>query len=132
MEQNFILSKGVYLFFQSYVRCRNFCNYLSFEGKSLTGLIMAGSMGYSSMILKQAAVGAADPWASINYSNGNLTLKGFASGNQTFHKTLALSSIGTLGPLYGGVPMFKSALINLGVQQVLFSPIQKVTNDVKE
>ena len=117
---------------QSYVQGGKPSNYLSFEGKSLTGLIMAGSMGYSSMILKQAAVGAADPWASINYSNGILSLQGFASGNQTFHKTLILSSIGTLGPLYGGVPLFNNSTINLGIQQVLFTPIQKVTNDVKE
>ena len=130
MEQNFILSKGVYLFFQSYVRCRNFCDYLSLEGKSLTGLIMAGSMGNTSMIWKQAAIGTLDPWLSVNYSNNRLVLNGVH--NQGIRKTSTLSIMGAFGPLYKQVPLFNSGGLNFLIEQGLIAPLQKTVTNVQD
>jgi len=115
---------------QSYTQGGNVSDYLSLEGKSLTGLIMAGSMGYSSMIFKQAAVGAADPWLSVNYSNNSLVLNG--AHNQGIHKTSILSIMGAFGPLYKQVPLFNSGGLNFLFEQGLISPLQKTVTNVQE
>jgi hypothetical protein len=120
---------------QSYTQGGNVSNYLSFEGKSITGLLMAGSLSYSSTIGGQMAIGAADPWASVNYSSNGLYGDGYflnSTNKPSFQKTTALSIMGAFGQLYQLAPLSKTGSVNFIIEQLLMAPGQKaVTNGTK-
>jgi hypothetical protein len=120
---------------QSYTQGGNVSNYLSFEGKSITGLLMAGSLSYSSTIGGQMAIGAADPWASINYSSNGFYGDGYflnSTNKPSFQKTTALSIMGAFGPLYQLAPLSNTGSVNFIIEQLLMAPGQKaITNGTK-
>jgi RHS repeat-associated protein len=106
---------------------------LGMNGKSISGLIMAGSLPFNASLFGQIAVGASDPWGSINFSSSKgLYLDGFVSGNQTIQKTMALSTMGLFGPLYQQVPLFNSKGINFLIEQGAMAPMQKALQNVEE
>ena len=98
-------------------------NYFSLEGKSITGLIMSGSLRYNSTLGGQILVGGSDPWFSINYSNDGLYMQGVYS--RGLAKTTALSLSGIFGALYMRVPLTNSNLGNTLIENVLLAPGQK-------
>jgi RHS repeat-associated protein len=114
---------------QSYVQGGNPSDYLSLEGKSITGLILAGTTGYTSMIWKQAAIGAADPWLSINYSNNGFYSDGLHK--KGLGKTIGLSTMGIFGPLHQLVPITNSGILNCLIEQGLMAPSQKALTNAE-
>ena len=120
---------------QSYIQGGG-SNYLSFEGKSITGLIMSGSLSYNSTLGGQMMVGAADPWINLSFSGNGFTSAGYflnSSGNKpSLQKTTALSIMGTFNSIYMGSPLLKSGLGNTLIGNGLMAPGQKAVTNAKE
>jgi RHS repeat-associated protein len=120
---------------QSYIQGGG-SNYLSFEGKSITGLIMSGSFRYNSTLGGQMMVGAADPWINLSFSGNGFTSAGYflnSSGNKPSpQQTTALSIMGTFNSIYMGSPLLKSGLGNTLIGNGLMAPGQKAVTNVKE
>ena len=120
---------------QSYIKGGG-SNYLSFEGKSITGLIMSGSLRYNSTLGGQMMVEAADPWVNLSFSGNGFTSAGYflnSSGNKpSLQRTTTLSIMGTFNSIYMGSPLLKSGLGNTLIGNGLMAPGQKAVTNVKE
>jgi RHS repeat-associated protein len=121
---------------QSYSQGGSLENLTSLEGKSITSLIMSGSLTYSSTLGGQMAIGSADPWVNISYSSKGLYNGGYLynynpnGSRPTLKQTTALSIMGMFGPLYQQSPLLKSHFGNFTIEQLIMAPAQRaVTNE---
>jgi hypothetical protein len=94
------------------------------EGKSITSLLMAGSLRYNSSISGQMAIGAADPWFSVHYSSLGLYSTGVHT-DRNMGVTMGRSAIGIFTPLYLRSPLLNSGAGDYIIGNGLMAPAQK-------
>lgn len=88
------------------------------NGKSISGLLMAGSLPYNATIGGQIMIGAADPIMSVSYnSQHGLFLNGVH--NKGIGRTATESAFGVMNALYLKVPLTSSGLINFSISNGL-------------